>query len=276
MLLLVLFQGLPRASFSQVLEGSTGGAGTTGGGNGNPRAGVEPSARAVVLENRDVPGLLNESISREPRMPEFRNPLRDPITGRVFEKVLYGPVNRSLNPLASYSLWRHVTVYSISYRREGISDLPSLHQSCFDGGRYPIGSWQLSRTLSVELRSSLRCGDLGLGAEVSASVSEGRTFSMQRSLIVPEGMEADYVPLLRQEDWEGVTLIQTYEPSTGALGYIPQNLLDDAFGWYPYPFFLRNAATVFEVSRQNAQSCQGSKSGKESGKKVPDLIFPID
>jgi hypothetical protein len=245
----------------------------------NPRAaeGGEPSAQTVILEKQQVSGLWNESAQAILSMPEFKNSTRDPISGAQFERVIYGPVTRSQNPLANYSLWRNVTVYSVKIRRESISDLPSLHQSCFDGGKYPIGNWQISRTLSVELRSSLRCGDLGLGAEVSASVSEGRTFSMQRSLIVPEGMEADYVPLLRQEDWEGVTFVQTYEPSTGDLGFIPPNLLDTAFGWYPFSFELKNAATIFEVSRQNAKSCKGVKgAGRESGAGVPDVIFPLE
>ncbi len=245
----------------------------------NPRINPngDPSATTVILEMREPPVLLNESFPAELRMPEFRNPTRDPISGAQFEKVLYGPVTRTLNPLSNYSLWRHVTVYSVKTRREGISDLPSLHQSCFDGGKYPIGNWQISRTLSVELRSSLRCGDLGLGAEVSASVSEGRTFSMQRALIVPEGIEADYVPQFRQEDWEGVTFIQTFEPSSGGLGFIPKNILDDVFGWYPFPFQLKNAATIFEVSRQNAKSCKGAKaSSQESGNALPDVVFPLD
>jgi hypothetical protein len=249
-------------------------------GDANPRAanGGEPSARAVVVESQTLPGLLHESSGGGLRMPEFKNPTRDPISGLQYQKVLYGPVRKTQNPLANYSLWRHVTVYSVQLRREGVNDLPSLHQSCFDGGKYPIGSWQISRTLSVELRSSLRCGDLGLGAEVSASVSEGRTFSMQRSLIVPEGIEADYVPMLRQEDWSGVTFIQTYEPETGGLGFVPQNLLEDAFGWYPFPFFLKNAATVFEVSRQNARTCKNTRGSlsESSGKPVPDLIFPLE
>jgi hypothetical protein len=231
----------------------------------------------MIVENRESPGLLLESSVSIPTIPEFKNPTRDPISGVQYERVLYGPVRKSQNPLSNYELWRHVTVYSVKIRREGINDLPALHQSCFDGGKYPIGNWQISRTLTVELRSSLRCGDLGLGAEVSASVSEGRTFSMQRALIVPEGIEADYVPVLRQEDWEGVTFVQTYHPATGDLGFIPPNLLDTTFGWYPFPFELRNAATIFEVSRQNARSCKTVKGGtRESGVAVPDVIFPLD
>jgi len=244
----------------------------------NPRASAsEPSGSTVILENQALPQSLNESLAYDLRMPEFRKPTRDPISGATYERVLYGPVKRTQNPLASYSLFRNVTVYSVKLRREGISDLPSMHQSCFDGGKYPIGNWQLTRTLSVELRSSLKCGDLGLGAEVSASVSEGRTFSMQRALIVAEGIEADYVPLFRQEDWVGTTFIQTYEPRTGDLGFIPPNILDDAFGWYPYPFLLKNAATVFEVSRQNAKSCKPMKGNEaEITTSLPDVIFPLD
>ncbi|MBU6154176.1 MAG: hypothetical protein KGP28_07725 [Bdellovibrionales bacterium] len=258
------------------LIGSSGLAQTT---TDNPRAmpGLDPSGKTKVLERQELPISLNESATSDLRMPGFRNPTLDPISGIQFERVLYGPVSRSRNPLADYSLWRHVTVYSVKARRENMADLPSIHQSCFDGGKYPIGNWQISRTLSVELRSSLRCGDLGLGAEFSAAVSEGRTFSMQRALIVPEGIEADYVPLLRQEDWEGVTFIQTYEPSTGELGFIPKNILDEAFGWYPFPFVLRNAATFFEVSRQNAVTCKGSKGEvRESGRSIPDLILPME
>ncbi len=245
----------------------------------NPRAadGGTPTQRTVILEKIENFGLLNESTQTILSMPEFKEPTRDPISGQRYERVLYGPVKQSKNPLSNYSLWRHVTVFSVKQRREGISDLPSLHQSCFDGGKYPIGNWQISRSLSVELRSSLRCGDLGLGAEVSASVSEGRTFSMQRALIVAEGIEADYVPLLRQEDWVGVTFVQTYEPSTGDLGFIPPNVLDTTFGWYPFLFELKNATTIFEVSRQNARSCKGTRiKGHESGVAVPDVIFPLE
>ncbi|NDG84661.1 MAG: hypothetical protein EBX52_06435, partial [Proteobacteria bacterium] len=209
----------------------------------------EPPARTRVLEIHHSGQALLEGSHSGPWMPAFRNPTRDPVTGVQYKAVVYGPVERSYNPFSSYSLWRYVTVYRSDFVREAISDLPAIHQSCFDGGRYPIGNWQISRTISVELRSSLKAGDIGLGAEISASISQGRTFSLQRALIVPEGIEADYAPVLRQESWRGVTFIQTYEPSNGRLGYIPQSFWDRVWGDYPVPFALGNVSTVFEVER---------------------------
>jgi hypothetical protein len=236
-----------------------------------------PPSRTQVLETRhgnSVSG--HEGYRSGPWMPAFRNPTRDPISGVQYSAVLYGNVESSYNPFSDYSLWRYVTVYRSEFLRESISDLPAIHQSCFDSGKYPIGNWQISRSISVELRSSLRAGEIGLGAEVSASISQGRTFSLQRSLIVPEGVEADFYPLLRQESWVGTTFIQTYEPSTGKLGYIPPGFWDQIWADYPYHFELKNVSTVFEVERKNARKCSKSKTAEASSGPLPEIIFPLE
>jgi len=239
--------------------------------------GFSPPARTQVLEIRpQTEAERNESFHSGPWMPAFRNPTRDPITGTQYTAVVYGKIERSYNPFSDYSLWRYVTVYRSEYAREPISDLPAIHQSCFDGGKYPIGNWQISRSISVELRSSLRAGEIGLGAEVSASISQGRTFSLQRALIVPEGIEADYAPLLRQESWVGTTFIQTYEPSQGKLGYIPPGFWDQMFSDYPYRFELKNISTVFEVERRNAKKCGKSQNAESSPQHLPEVIFPLN
>jgi hypothetical protein len=245
-------------------------------GSGSAHAQVhELGSKARVVERfaPELPG--QEGFFREIRFPESRFPTRDPVTKTTYQKVIYGPVFSSYNPLSNYSYWRNVTVYSISSSREEIRDLPAMHQSCFDGGTYPIGNWQLSRTLTVGLSSSLKCGELGLGAEMSASISDGRTFSLMRALIVPKGIEADYVPLLRQDHWSGVTFIQTYEPSRGELGYLAPSLYERMFGGYPYPFQLQNAATVFEVDRRSARRCEGG-GNERLGETLPDVIFPLE
>ena len=239
--------------------------------------GFEPPFRSTVLEKARIQNsrLLNESMSDHPFMPESRNPLRDPMTGDRYSGVLYGPVMKSRNPFANYTYWRNVTLYRVSVTREEIADLPSMHQSCFDGGHYPIGNWQVSRSISVDLRSSLKCGDLGLGAEVSLSVSQGRTFSIQRALIVPAVIEADYVPVFRHDSWDGITFIQTYEPLRRQLGFIPPTVWDLSFGSYPYSFALKNVATVFEVERRNARKCATGK--KEKSKQlIPDVYIPLN
>jgi len=236
----------------------------------------EPPARTRVLEIRTSGQAGLEGAHSGLWMPAFKNPTRDPVTGGQYKAVIYGPVERSLNPFSSYALWRYVTVYRPEFTRESISDLPAIHQSCFDGGKYPIGNWQISRSISVELRSSLKAGEIGLGAEISASISQGRTFSIQRSLIVPEGIEADYAPVLRQESWRGVTFIQTYEPSSGRLGYIPRSFWDRVWGDYPVPFELGNVSTVFEVERRNAVKCVNGRPSPGAKPGSLDEIFPLD
>ena len=238
---------------------------------------VYPPGRTQVLEVRALgEGNRNEGLHSGSWMPTFRNPTRDPISGEQYSFVLYGQIEHSYNPFSDYSLWRYVTVYRSRYSRESISDLPAIHQSCFDGGKYPIGNWQISRSISVELRSSLRAGEIGLGAEVSASISQGRTFSLQRALIVPEGIEADYSPILRQESWVGTTFIQTYEPSAGRLGFIPPGFWDNVLGDYPFRFELKNISTVFEVERKNAKKCGKAATAESSPQHLPEVIFPLE
>jgi hypothetical protein len=238
-------------------------------------ASVLPAAREGAMQGRLKgvdPGL--ESIQAEPVMPEFRNRFRDPVSGKTYTGVFYGPVNRSYNPFSNYSYWRNVTVYRVDSKREEIIDLPAIHQSCFDGGTYPMGNWQMSRTITVELRSSLKCEELGLGAEISSSIAEGRTFSMQKALVVPRGVEADYVPVLRKDSWVGVTFIQTYNPETRMLGYLPANLWEEAMGSYPYAFELKNVATVFEVLRKNLRVCaQGQVDPARAPE--PEMYIPM-
>lgn len=152
--------------------------------------------------------------------------------------------------------------------------LTILSPSIRFGGTYPMGNWQISRSISVELKSSLNCGELGLGAEISSSIAEGRTFTVQKALIAPRGIEADYVPVLRKDSWEGVTFIQTYEPSTRQLGYIAPAFWEEAMGSYPYEFELKNVATVFEVLRRNVRPCANGKTDPSS-KPEPEMYIPV-
>lgn len=242
---------------------------------------TEPPARAepweVVSESPapEVIGSGFESLQATPVMPESRNRFRDPVSGVTYSAVLYGPVNRSWNPFANYSLWRNVTVYRVVSHREEIADLPAIHQSCFDGGTYPMGNWQISRSISVELRSSLKCSELGLGGEISSSIAEGRTFSMQKALIAPRGIEADYTPVLRKDSWVGVTFIQTYEPSTRQLGYISPAFWESALASYPYDFELKNVATVFEVLRKNVRTCTDGRANPRT-QPEPEIYLPLN
>lgn len=227
---------------------------------------IKLTVLAIILQISSVTagtdGVINESTQQDLLIDSMMdvytddksimtNSVRayDPINKENYENVILGPVHKK--PLfkfgRGFTHFRYVTVYNISQDSERIAYLPSFEEDCHDNS-FNMASWSKSNTLQVSLSSTLGAKALGLSSSVTASISQGITFSTSRRIKSTLNIKAIHVPYKRSETHTGVTYIQTYNKKTNSYGFLTGRK-------YPISYELNNQNIGMQVKREDVQPC---------------------
>ena len=188
----------------------------------------------------------------------------DPITKKRMDHALVGPAFKSRAYGADYDYYRYVTFYNVVLRKERIYALPIQRAQCYDRSSL-FSSYTYSTSYSANLTASASVEGLGL----SASLTETRTFTTNRTITASGDMVADYTPYAMKQDWEGQTYIQLLDSKTGKTSYLDSPKKASAW-WvqvlfpflaiseYPMEFQVKDADWTFVVERQIIESCESN------------------
>ena len=221
--------------------------------------GFEAGSIEVELQDLEQNGVF-EFFAQKAKGPGFPRdmvvPAYDPIRHKKYEKVILGPTLKG-GMLRNYDYWRYVTVYNVYENAdERLPHWPIIQESCHDTGP-GFASWSEEVSFSVELSSSVKIGNLGLGMNVAGSIRKGVRHQISRRARATWGYQVDHSPHFSSEDWEGVTYVQVYNSKTKEQGFLQPSGIEKGMGTYPYYFRLTNQNHKIKIFREEVQKCTG-------------------
>lgn len=240
----------------------------------------------IVIGMLAVPGALyaEEAALEAWELALAGNPFKqevepvDPISKEPVDDVLLGPVYKTRSK-GNADFYRMVTFYNIDERRERIHQLPIHREHCGEGTTVPFASYSFSYTYSAKVGVGVNIEGVGLNADFSKS----KTLTTNRQLTAAGSREADHIPVMLKQNWEGKTYLQTANTKTGAEEIQMQRepgfprwmqILFPIVAYaqeYPMPFKVDDAAWTLIVEQKVLRACDSdadrAKPTKKSSKK---------
>jgi hypothetical protein len=202
---------------------------------------------------------------QRPGFPRMKVSTRDPVNGDVYDSVYIGETFKA-GWFKDYTHWRYITVYDSEFIKKRMHSFSAISEDCHDKG-WNTGSWDQTIRLEVSINAKASAMVLGIGAEVSTSISVGNSFSVKKAIQGTYGLKAVHVPYKITESQLGVTYIQVYNEESGVISFIKKPGFsfnnDESLRVngkdYPFLFELTGQNPVFHVERERVEICADYK-----------------
>ncbi len=188
----------------------------------------------------------------------------DPLTRKRVDAVAVGPAFKGRGYANGFDYYRYITFYNITTRKERFYELMVQRAECYEKSDF-FANYTSTKAYTATVTASVSIDGLGFGA----TFTQTTTLGTGHGVTATGGIEADYIPYILFQDWNGQTYIQLFSSKTGKTQLMTKEQKESAW-WvytlfpllahekYPMDFQIQGADRTFLVDRKIIRTCDTS------------------